>query len=280
MAQVVTTVLVDANELFREGLRRALANTRFRVKRVVGLLDEVRSGSGLVLVGTTGSVGSLTLDISRFRAANPDTRLVVLGDNCEREDIPRVFRAGANGYLSKQATCETLTKSLELVMLGASVLSPEATRQIFGSNEIRREAIRAEGLTPGDDRRLENQRSLSEREMSILHCLNPGQPYLPNWHISAIAYQLDRVRRGEINRLIINMPPRHLKSLTVSVAFPAFLLGHEPGHRIFAISYGSDLSSKDASDFRSIVEAPWYLSLLKIIPANSNDAVPTEQAQQ
>jgi hypothetical protein len=78
--------------------------------------------------------------------------------------------------------------------------------------------------------------------------LNPGQPYLPNWHISAIAYQLDRVRRGEINRLIINMPPRHLKSLTVSVAFPAFLLGH--------------------------------VSLLKIIPANSNDAVPTEQAQQ
>jgi predicted phage terminase large subunit-like protein len=88
--------------------------------------------------------------------------------------------------------------------------------------------------------------------------LNPGQPYLPNWHISAIAYQLDRVQRGEINRLIINMPPRHLKSLTVSVAFPAFLLGHEPGHRIFAISYGSELSSKHASDFRSIVEAPWY----------------------
>ncbi len=91
-----------------------------------------------------------------------------------------------------------------------------------------------------------------------LMTLNPGQPYLPNWHISAIAYQLDRVRRGEINRLIINMPPRHLKSLTVSVAFPAYLLGHEPGHRIFAISYGSELSSKHASDFRSIVEAPWY----------------------
>ena len=65
-----------------------------------------------------------------------------------------------------------------------------------------------------------------------LMTLNPGQPYLPNWHISAIAYQLDRVRRGEINRMIINMPPRHLKSLTVSVAFPAFLLGHEPWHRI------------------------------------------------
>jgi predicted phage terminase large subunit-like protein len=88
--------------------------------------------------------------------------------------------------------------------------------------------------------------------------LNPGFPYLDNWHISAIAYQLDRIRRGENNRLIINMPPRHLKSLTVSVAFPAYLLGLEPWHRIFAISYGNELSSKHASDFRSIVESPWY----------------------
>ena len=88
--------------------------------------------------------------------------------------------------------------------------------------------------------------------------LNPGSPYLPNSHIAAIAYQLERIRRGEITRLIINMPPRHLKSLTVSVAFPAYLLGLEPWHRIFVISYGSDLSSKHASDFRSIVESRWY----------------------
>ncbi len=88
--------------------------------------------------------------------------------------------------------------------------------------------------------------------------LNPGSSYLPNWHIAAIAYLLERVRRGEITRLIINLPPRHLKSLTVSVAWPAFLLGLEPRHRIFAISYGNELSSKHASDFRSIVESPWY----------------------
>jgi predicted phage terminase large subunit-like protein len=98
-------------------------------------------------------------------------------------------------------------------------------------------------------------------ELFLRRCfmtLNPGSPYLPNWHIAAIAYLLERIRRGEINRVIINLPPRHLKSLTVSVAFPAFLLGHEPWHRIFAISYGNELSSKHASDFRSIVESPWY----------------------
>src|SRR5438093_13742117 len=63
--------------------------------------------------------------------------------------------------------------------------------------------------------------------------LNPGFQYLENWHISAIGYQLERIRRGEVTRLIINMPPRHLKSVTVSIAFAAFLLGHQPWRRIF-----------------------------------------------
>ena len=50
--------------------------------------------------------------------------------------------------------------------------------------------------------------------------LSPGDKYVWNWHIDAIAWHLERVRRGEIKRLIINMPPRSLKSLTASVAFP------------------------------------------------------------
>ncbi|MBR0719116.1 phage terminase large subunit [Bradyrhizobium liaoningense] len=91
----------------------------------------------------------------------------------------------------------------------------------------------------------------------FLH-LNPGTKFLPNWHIQAIAYQLERIRRGEITRLIINMPPRYLKSITVSVAFPLFLLGHEPWRRILAISYADDLSAKHASDFRSIAHTQFY----------------------
>ena len=47
--------------------------------------------------------------------------------------------------------------------------------------------------------------------------LSPGDQYVWNWHIDAIAWHLERVRRGEIKRLIINMPPRSLKSLTASV---------------------------------------------------------------
>jgi predicted phage terminase large subunit-like protein len=88
--------------------------------------------------------------------------------------------------------------------------------------------------------------------------LNPGATFLPNWHIRAIAYQLERVRRGEITRLIINLPPRYLKSITVSVAFSAFMLGLEPRRRIIAISYGEELSAKHASDFRSVVNSAWF----------------------
>jgi hypothetical protein len=88
--------------------------------------------------------------------------------------------------------------------------------------------------------------------------LNPDTRFLPNWHLEAIAYQLDRVRRGEITRLIINLPPQYLKSLMVSVAFPAFMLGHNPGHRIFGLSYGQELSDKLQADFRTMVESPWY----------------------
>lgn len=97
---------------------------------------------------------------------------------------------------------------------------------------------------------------------SFLHrcflMLNPGATYHPNWHIKAIAHQLQRIRDGKANRLIINMPPRYLKSLTVSVILPAFLLGHDPRMKIFGVSYSNDLSAKHAADFRAIVTSDWY----------------------
>ncbi len=88
--------------------------------------------------------------------------------------------------------------------------------------------------------------------------LCPGQDYVSTWHVEAIARQLERVRRGEIRRLIINMPPRSLKSITASVAFPAFILGRDPSRRIICVSYSGDLARKHSNDFRALIEAPWY----------------------
>ena len=68
--------------------------------------------------------------------------------------------------------------------------------------------------------------------------LYPRTPFLMNWHIEVIALRLAAVRDGRIRRLVINLPPRHLKSLLASVAFPAWVLGHEPSAEILCVSYG------------------------------------------
>jgi hypothetical protein len=84
---------------------------------------------------------------------------------------------------------------------------------------------------------------------------------LPLFPVDAIAWQLDRVRRGEIRRLIINMPPRSLKSIAASVAFPSFVLGHDPSRRIICVSYSGDLAKKHSNDFRAVLESAWYRSI-------------------
>jgi predicted phage terminase large subunit-like protein len=92
----------------------------------------------------------------------------------------------------------------------------------------------------------------------VFRTLSPGQTYVVTWHVEAIAWQLERVRRGEIRRLIINMPPRSLKSIMASVAFPAFVLGLDPSRRIICVSYSGDLAKKHSNDFRAVLESPWY----------------------
>ena len=91
--------------------------------------------------------------------------------------------------------------------------------------------------------------------------LNPGAQYLPNWHILAILQVLEAVRLGYLNRVIINLPPRYLKSILTSVVFPAFWLGHEPTKRIVALSYGNELTSMFTGHFRSIVTSNTYQRL-------------------
>jgi hypothetical protein len=81
---------------------------------------------------------------------------------------------------------------------------------------------------------------------------------LCNWHYEALAYHLDLVRRGVIKRLIIAAPPRTLKSLMVSVAFPVYVLGCDPTARIIGISYGADLQIKFNNDRRVVVDSPRY----------------------
>jgi hypothetical protein len=86
----------------------------------------------------------------------------------------------------------------------------------------------------------------------------PSQQFLDNWHLHAIAWHLQLCAAGQVTRLLINVPPRHLKSICASVAFPAWLLGQDPTARIICASYSEELAGKHARDCREIMKSTWY----------------------
>ena len=105
------------------------------------------------------------------------------------------------------------------------------------------------------------------------HELNPQTELAMNWHLEVIAAKLTAVREGKIRRLIINLPPRHLKSLMASIAFPAWCLGHDPSAQILCVSYAQDLADKLARDCRSIMMSPWYRQIFPTRLAPHRQAV-------
>ncbi len=103
--------------------------------------------------------------------------------------------------------------------------------------------------------------------------INPTTPFDPNWHIEVMGAALEDCRFGRTRRLIINVPPRSLKSLTASVAFPAWLLGHNPSTKIISASYGQDLSEKHARDCPQIMNAEFYRELFPACQLSDRQAV-------
>ncbi|HEX3430722.1 MAG TPA: phage terminase large subunit [Rhizomicrobium sp.] len=91
--------------------------------------------------------------------------------------------------------------------------------------------------------------------------LNPRTPFLDNWHLAVLAAKLENVRLGKTRRLIVNLPPRHLKSHAASIAFPAWLMGHDPSTQILCVSYGQELSDKLSRDCRALMTSRFYETL-------------------
>jgi predicted phage terminase large subunit-like protein len=109
----------------------------------------------------------------------------------------------------------------------------------------------------------------------VFGTVSSGDRYAANWHIEAICHVSEKVRHGEIKRLIITIPPRHLKSICTSVALPAWILGHDPTRKIICVSYAQELSAKHGNDCRAVVSSEWYQRLFpgtKIDPTKNNEA--------
>jgi predicted phage terminase large subunit-like protein len=91
--------------------------------------------------------------------------------------------------------------------------------------------------------------------------LNPQAKFIAGQYIDLLASALEKCRTGQIKRLILNLPPRTLKSNAASVALPAWLLGHDPSKQIICASYGQDLADKHARDCRTLMSSAFYRGL-------------------
>lgn len=88
--------------------------------------------------------------------------------------------------------------------------------------------------------------------------VEPTKTFVSNWHIDTLCDVLERVSRGEITQLLINVPPGTMKSLLVSVFWPAWEWTHHPELRYLTASYSGHLTVRDNLKVRDIIQSAWY----------------------
>ena len=167
----INVFLIDANKLFREGMKRLFEGTSFNVVGEAGSLREGVSAVNptgsqapdMILVDLPSGVDDEVEAMRALREAHPHIRTVILTtDLCTRR-LSAALAAGAGGYLLKDIACEALMQSLKLVMMGEKVF-PTHLAELLVSG--RTDDMGAELPT--------RRKGLSQREVQILRCLLNG----------------------------------------------------------------------------------------------------------
>jgi len=109
-------------------------------------------------------------------------------------------------------------------------------------------------------RRLECEDSLMAFVKAMWEELEPGTPLVTGWVMEAICEALEAVERGVARRLLINVPPGFMKSMLVSVFFPAWLWGprRQAYKRVISTSYAQDLAIRDNVRCRQLMASETY----------------------
>lgn len=105
--------------------------------------------------------------------------------------------------------------------------------------------------------------SLYEYTRQAWSMVEPSREFVDGWHIGAICAHLEAVSKLQIRNLIINVPPRHMKSLLVNVFWPTWEWGpnNKPHLEWIFGAYSPKLSIRDAVKARRVLESSWYHSL-------------------
>jgi two-component system, NarL family, nitrate/nitrite response regulator NarL len=204
----VGTVLVGPSALLREGLARILSTSGFRILASLSSIDDSLLGSLpheqslLLVIDISDDFDAALRQVGSFKHRCPAGRVAVLAHQQQLTEMVSAFQSGVNAYLVKVASCDTFIKSLELVMLGVTLLPPELLTFVSDRQEHDHaaddkdgpddehpddddgaEGIGFEGDTVGTGiglkERVERAQanytpSLSDRQRSILGCLIQG----------------------------------------------------------------------------------------------------------
>ncbi len=115
--------------------------------------------------------------------------------------------------------------------------------------------------------RLRCEGSLLEFVKAAWSSLHPGEPFISGWAIETMAAHLEAVSRGDIDRLLINVPPGFCKSMLVNVFWPAWEWGPQGNdhYKYISASYEKGLATRDLMYMRDLVKSEWYQSHWPIV---------------
>jgi len=88
--------------------------------------------------------------------------------------------------------------------------------------------------------------------------MEPDNPFIDGWHIGYMCEIFQAVADGELTRVLLNVPPRHMKSLTATVGWPTYMWTRKPSLEFMFASYASELATKHSVDRRDIIQSPQY----------------------
>jgi predicted phage terminase large subunit-like protein len=117
------------------------------------------------------------------------------------------------------------------------------------------------------------RRSLGYFTQQAWPILEPGE-YQDGRHLAVIDEHLEAVKAGTIKRLIINIPPRTMKSLKALVMFPAWVWLDTPGYKFLTGSYSLDFAVRDAVKSRTIIDSSWYQAQRGYLDSSDSSRVP------
>jgi len=154
----IATILVGPSVLLREGLSRILTSAGFRILGSTSSVDDPilsslpQEQSILLIIDVGDDFDTALEQIESFSQRHPAIRVAVLAPKLRLTEMLAAFRAGAHAYLVKVATRDTFIKSLELVMLGVTLLPPEALNFISDGQVRDRHGHLADVRDDPDDR--------------------------------------------------------------------------------------------------------------------------------